>query len=364
MTALPSWQVSGPRARDELVHWSDARLEDGELGTIPALDGPPPPGRTRLIDGGGVNVRCAPGPFDSSPAWYVHGLGGSSNDWTRLAAALAPRATGYSLDLPGSGRSDPPPGRRHSPAADARVVARTVERVSGGPVHLVGNSYGGIVATVMAASRPDLVRTLTLLAPAVPDLRLTRDRGADPRLGLLLMPGTAGVAHRRLAAIAPMARARGMAQMCFGHPEAITDAQFARAAREHAWRTALPWAHETTVATLRGLMRDHLRPGGRSFTALAARIVVPTLVVWGTRDRLVDVRLARRTASAFPDTRLLVLAECGHVPQMEQPEQTARAMAALWQDASGRSRDRLTRPPNHDRPGAPPQGNRTPVAAS
>ena len=64
-------------------------------------------------------------------------------------------------------------------------------------MHLVGNSYGGVVATLLAARRPDLVRTLTVLAPAVPDLRLTRDRGADPRLGLLLVPGTAGLAHQR-----------------------------------------------------------------------------------------------------------------------------------------------------------------------
>ena len=128
-------------------------------------------------------------------------------------------ATGYSLDLPGSGRSDPPPGGRYSPLLDADLVGRTIEQVAGGPVHLVGNSYGGLVATLLAARRPELVRTLTLISPAVPDLRLTTDRGADPRLGLLLLPGTARLAHQRLSTIAPMARARGMGELCFGHPE-------------------------------------------------------------------------------------------------------------------------------------------------
>src|SRR5699024_10555304 len=133
----------------------------------------------------------------------------------------------------GSGRSDPPPGGRYSPLVDADLVGRTIEQLADGPVHLVGNSYGGLVATLLAARRPELFRTLTLVAPAVPDLRLTTDRGADPRLGLLLVPGTAGLAYRRLSAIAPAARARGMGELCFGHPELITDEDYEVAAAEH-----------------------------------------------------------------------------------------------------------------------------------
>lgn len=340
MTSTPSWHVAGPQVRDYLARWSTATLDEAQMGAIPGLSHPAPPGRTELILGGGVNVRREPGPAGSTPAWYVHGLGGSSTDWTRLAAALAPRATGYSLDLPGSGRSDPPPGGRYSPEVDARIVATTIERVGGGPVHLVGNSYGGVVTTLVAAGWPHLVRTLTVLAPAVPDLRLTTDRGADPRLGVLLLPGTAGLAYQRLGSIAPMARARGMGALCFGRPEVLTDRDYAPAAREHAWRARLPWVYEATIGTLRGLMSWYLRAGHRSFAAAAGRIRVPTLVVWGTRDRLVDVRLSRRAAGAFPDSRLLVLAGCGHVPQMEEPEVTARAMMARWRDSSTPAVDR------------------------
>jgi pimeloyl-ACP methyl ester carboxylesterase len=337
MTSTPSWHVAGPPVRDDLADWTTATLDEGELGTIPGLSQPAPPGRTEMIFGGGVNVRSEPGPADSTPAWYVHGLGGSSTDWTRLAATLAPRATGYSLDLPGSGRSDPPPGGRYAPEVDARIVATTIERVSGGPVHLVGNSYGGVVATLVAAGWPHLVRTLTVLAPAVPDLRLTTDRGADPRLGALLLPGTANLANQRLGSIAPMARARGMGELCFGRPEVLTDRDYALAAREHAWRSRLPWVHEATIGTLRGLMSWYLRAGHRSFAAAAGRIRVPTLVVWGSRDRLVDVRLSRRAAAAYPHSRLLVIAGCGHVPQMEEPETTARAMLARWREAAADS---------------------------
>jgi pimeloyl-ACP methyl ester carboxylesterase len=81
-------------------------------------------------------------------------------------------------------------------------------------------------------------------------------------------------------------------------------------------------------------MSWYLRAGHRAFAAAAGRIRVPTLVVWGTRDRLVDVRLSRRAAAAYPHSRLLVIAGCGHVPQLEEPETTARAMLARWRDAA------------------------------
>jgi len=245
---------------------------------------------------------------------------------------------------------------------DARIVAATIERVSGGPVHLVGNSYGGVVATLVAAGWPHLVRTLTVLAPAVPDLRLTTDRGGDPRLGLLLVPGTAGMAYQPLGSIAPMALARGMGELCFGRPELVTERDYALAAREHAWRARLPWVYESMIFTLRGLMNSYLRTGPRSFATSAGRIRVPTLVIWGARDRLVDVRLSRRTAAAYPDARLLVLAGCGHVPQMEEPEISARAMVALWRDAPTAGVDPAST--IKIRPGAPSRSAPDPVATS
>ena len=337
VTTTPAWPSQGPPNRDELATWSTAELADDTLGTIPALAAAAPDGWTEIVDGRGIFVRRESGPQDETPVWFVHGLGGSSTDWTRLSAALAPRARGYSLDLPGSGRSDPPPSGKYSPRDDADVVSSTIAQVTAGPVHLVGNSYGGVVATLVAARRPDLVRTLAVISPAVPDLRLTRDRGADPRLGLLLVPGTAGLAHRRLASIPPMARARGLGDVCFGHPELITDEDYAAAAAEHTWRADLPWTHASTIGTLRGLMAGYLRPGSSSFAAVAGRVQAPTLVVWGTRDRLVDVRLSRRAAAAYPNAELLVLAECGHVAQMEDPWSTARGILGLWRHEAHRS---------------------------
>lgn len=331
VTATQVWPTRGPAARDELAAWSTATLSDTEPGAVPGFGRPQPPGWTELVRGRGMYIRRRPGPRDTTPAWYIHGLAGSSTNWTRLAAALSPAATGYSVDLPGHGRSDPAPRGHYSLQADAELIAATIEQVSGGPVHLVGNSFGGIIATLLTAARPDLVRSLTVISPAVPDLRLTGDRGADPRLGLLLVPGTAGLAYRRLATISPLSRARGMGELCFGNPDLLSDAEYELAAEDLAWRSGLPWVFSATIGSLRALMAGYLRRGPSSFPVAAARVTVPTLVVWGTRDRLVDVRLARPTAEAFPRAELLILPGCGHVAQMEDPQTTARGVLALWE---------------------------------
>lgn len=326
------WPTDGPVARDALDAVSTAVLAD--LTTvIPGVSDEPPPGWTEVVDGQGVYLRRTPIPHDgdagSPDAWYIHGLAGSSANWTSLAGALSTRSTGYLVDLPGHGRSDPPPRGRYSLLRDADLLAVLVRRRSSGPVHLVANSMGGVIATALAARHPELVTTLTLISPAVPDLRLTRDRGADPVLALLLMPGTTRPALRRLGTIGAAARARGMGALCYGDPTLLTDADYEVAEADLAWRERVAWGHRSTLGALRALLKSYFRRSG-SFWKDAAAVHVPTLVIWGTRDRLVDVRLAERTAAAFDSSSLLVLRGVGHTAQMEAPLPTARAVAQLW----------------------------------
>ena len=63
----------------------------------------------------------------------------------------------------------------------------------------------------------------------------------------------------------------------------------------------------------------------------------PTLLVWGDRDRLVDVAIAPRAARTYPDVRLLVLPGVGHVAQMERPETVARAFLGMLEELGARS---------------------------
>ncbi|MCW0216220.1 MAG: alpha/beta hydrolase [Pseudonocardia sp.] len=299
---------------------------------LPALptDGhwPAWPGRTVPSGGVTLHVRETPG-ADEAEAVYVHGLSGSATNWTDLAGLLAPRAAGVAVDLPGFGYSRPLPSGDYSPAAHADALLCWLAG-RGKPVHLVGNSLGGMVATMVAARRPELVRTLTLVSPAFPDRRPDPRRMSDPRMALAMIPGIGRRARAQLAAAPPRARAEQVMALCFGDPTRATDARLDETAAEMVARGRQPWAGEAVSLTTKGMFASW---AGRGLWTTAARVPVPTLVVWGDRDRLISPRLAGRTARTFPDARLLMLTGVGHIAQIEVPDRVAAAVAALWDEA-------------------------------
>lgn len=101
---------------------------------------------------------------------FVHGLGGSAANWTALMARLGGDLDGEAVDLPGFGESAPPADGDLGLSGHVRAVTGYLEASGRGPVHLFGNSLGGAVAVRLAALRPDLVRSLTLVSPALPEL--------------------------------------------------------------------------------------------------------------------------------------------------------------------------------------------------
>ena len=307
-----------------------ARLSTSPLPEVdPTI--PPWPGRPVQVGGVEVFVRHTPGPDrGGEPALYVHGLGGASTNWTDLAGLLAGHLDSAAVDLPGFGRSGPVTGRNYSPARFATVVIRLIEQSGRGPVHLFGNSMGGASAVLLAAVRPDLVRTLTLISPAMPDLRPRR--GSDPLIPLLLLPGVNRLAERRLQRLTPERRARAVIEICFGDPTRVPQNRIDEAAAEVRRRNDLPWAMGAFTASLRGLAWSYLSKGERSLWQHAARVAAPTLVIWGDRDRLVDVALAPRTAGTVPDGRLLVLPGVGHTAQLEDPTTVARAFLGMLEE--------------------------------
>ena len=300
--------------------------------SLPDLDHvvPPWPGESVLLDGSAMFVRHTPARSETAePALYVHGLGGSALNWTDLSYLLADRLDGYAIDLPGFGYSDP--GRNYGIAAMTDRVIRWIEHSGRGPVHLFGNSFGGAVTVRLAAVRPDLVRTLTLISPAMPFM--------DPRrslqsrmLPVLMLPKANRLITRRLATIAPEELVTQVMAACYAEPDRLPPQRLAEAVAEVKRRYEAPWYMDAYLRTLRGLVASFFRsylPGPNSLWRLAARITAPTLVVTGRQDRLVDVRVSPAVAKLIPDSRLLVLDRVGHVAQMERPVAVARAVAAM-----------------------------------
>src|SRR3954451_4365734 len=201
------------------------------------------PAREVHVDGLRISVRITPSDDpEAEPALFVHGLGGSSHNWTDFAAVLRDHLAIEAIDLPGHGRSGP--GRRYSVDRHAEVVIRYLEVSGRGPVHLVGNSMGGAVCVVVAAKRPDLVRTLTLVSPAVPDNRLRAfPLKNDPRTALLVVPGLGEALTRYYnRRFTPEQRARATIALCFADPKRYPPQRMREAVEESRERQELPWA--------------------------------------------------------------------------------------------------------------------------
>lgn len=308
-----------------------ARLSDEQL-IDPDFTAPRWNGSYETYGGARVFVRRLPSTSpDAQRAVFVHGLGGSATNWTDVGGLLSSRLDCAAVDLPGFGRSGPAPRGNYSIGALAEVIVAGLEADGRAPVHLFGNSMGGAVALRVAATRPDLVRTLTLISPALPDLRLRRP-GTDTAMGLLLVPGISGLARRRMAAISPAGRVRGMIQVCFAQPQRVPQGRLDEAVEDMTRHQALPWSHEAFTRSLRGVALSYVSQGRRSPWQLLAQVQAPTLIVWGDQDRLVPAALAPRAARAVAQSRLLVLPGVGHCAQMEDPVATARAVLALLDD--------------------------------
>jgi pimeloyl-ACP methyl ester carboxylesterase len=314
------------------------------------------PGRHVTVGGTRLHVRetpCAAGSSQHGTVVYVHGLGGSSTNWTDLAGTLSSRWHGLAVDLPGFGRSEPLPSRDYSLRAHAATVASFLESLDG-PVHLVGNSLGGAVALTVAADHPSLVRTTTLVSPAVPDLRPAPARLGDGKLALAAIPLIGARTRRELAAEDVGTRLRRTMRLCYADPGCVSEAAFALAVAEAAERLDLPWVAEAMQRSLGGLVGTWFARGAGSLWAAAARVACPTLVVWGERDRLISVRKARRTVATVPRARLLRLPDVGHVAQMECPVLVARAILGMDDAVTA---GRWDTPDVLDRPITPAVGN-------
>jgi pimeloyl-ACP methyl ester carboxylesterase len=124
--------------------------------------------------------------------------------------------------------------------------------------------------------------------------------------------------------------------MCYFAPERMPPERRRDAVVEAARRATLPWSDAAFAGSLRGLIGSYGGPGRRGLWSEAAAVAAPVLLVWGRHDRLVPVAVADRAVRTFPDARLVVFEDVGHVSQMEKPEETAAAVRRFLDDSRRR----------------------------
>jgi pimeloyl-ACP methyl ester carboxylesterase len=267
----------------------------------------------------------------------VHGMTGDATNWTDLMAELTPEFDAVAVDLPGSGFSPPPSTRRgYSITELAQTVIELIEelgRESGreGPVHLIGNSMGGAVSVRVAARRPDLVRTLTLVSAALPDRRPHRQTAHFP---VIALPGLGMRLIRQFARLPAEDRIAGVLRTCYYDPAKVHPARVALAVAELRRRDGLGYDVEVVASAARALVTETFRPHAFSLWRDAERLRMPVLVLFGDHDQLVSPRLAVRAVRAFRGGRVIVLPGTGHLGQMEHPAK----VASLFREMSDSTR--------------------------
>ncbi|MFE3448639.1 alpha/beta fold hydrolase [Nonomuraea sp. NPDC059194] len=266
---------------------------------------------------GDVFVRSTP-EGGAEQAVFVHGLAGSATNWTDLMDRLRDLVTGHAIDLPGAGFSPAPADGDYSVSAHARAVVGLLERT--GPAHLFGNSLGGAVCVAVAATRPDLVRSLTLVSPALPDLV---PRYGPARVAASAAPRLGEWVAERLRFLPAEQRVNASLAMCYADVSLVHPARVREAVEELRRRDGLPYAGMALIGSARGIVAEYFRRGERNLWRQAARVTAPTLIIHGRRDRLVRPGTAQRALKSFPQVRLVLLRNAGHVAQMEAPEAVA-----------------------------------------
>jgi pimeloyl-ACP methyl ester carboxylesterase len=274
----------------------------------------PAAGRVHLLETGTGN-----------PAVVLHGTGNSAGfllpllDQLHGVQATAP-------DLPGVGLSDPVdlPRARYREAAVAWLdgLLDTLELPSAA---LVGHSGGGVWALWYALAHPDRVRRLVLLGPpALPGTRcpLPLRLATTPGMGALV----SRLAPPSPKAVLRLASVMGERATLTARPD-LVDLLVAEA-RD-------PVADRAAKAELRALISPLalLSPSGwrrrvRLQPGELGRLAVPTLVIWGERDPLGGVPVARALTRLIPDARLEVL-PTGHGPWLGRPVETATAITGF-----------------------------------
>lgn len=290
--------------------------------TLPASQAPPAPVPTAAD---AAAASFAPqmhadvsGPASGRPVLLLHGWGSSA---ALMAAAGRPlaEATGgramrvYALDLPGHGRTPPPPrlpsGEAWGVPEYAALVAHYIREHGLAPVPIVGHSNGGRIALTMASdvATAALISKLVLVSPS--GVTPPRSAGYHARrayVALLKAPF-------RLVPAGPL-RERGLAW--------LRTTVYWRLVSSGDYAQASDAMRETFVKTVNHLVDNRL-----------GQVRVPTLILWGDADTAVVRVQVDVLAREIPDAGLLVLPGAGHYGYLDAPDTYAAAVGNFLLDA-------------------------------
>ena len=277
----------------------------------------------RNIDVGGLPIHyLAAG--EGPPLVLLHALGESALDWRWVLPALAHTNRVYAPDLPGFGYSTKP-SAEYSPDFFARFVSAYLDALGLDRTAVVGNSIGGLAALRLALSEPARVGALGLVASA----GLGREITYALRLPTLPGYGEAAVAWGKTP-MGAFQRAWSRVPLLFGRPERVPGEWIT----EQTQIAQLPGFTEATMVALSA----QVDMGGQREVLVdqLPHLGMPTLIIWGERDRVFPYAQGQKAASSLRQGVLELIPTCGHLPHVEQPERFVSTLGEFLSDQQPR----------------------------
>ncbi|WP_297790561.1 alpha/beta fold hydrolase [uncultured Marinobacter sp.] len=249
---------------------------------------------------------------NGTPVVLLHGFGANKDNWIRFAGELTDDFNVYAIDLPGHGDSSKELDLGYRFEDQVQHVSRIIAALDIDQPHMMGNSMGGAITALYAATFPGQVRSAVLFDPAgifEYDSELVElvTEGDNP-----LIPKKPGDFDRLL--------------------------DFALEKRPFAPWPILDVMEEKAIANrevnevIFAAIRDSgYEPGFRNDIE---RIEAPVLVVWGKKDRVINYRNSDIFVERIPHARKVLLDGVGHAPMIEVPEESARLFRQFIQSSN------------------------------
>ncbi|BES73325.1 alpha/beta fold hydrolase [Marinobacter nanhaiticus D15-8W] len=263
------------------------------------------------VDGRTIAYLHNQTPRDGDTLVLLHGFAANKENWLRMAGYLTESYNVYAIDLPGHGESNRDLERDYSIDAQVGYVRAILDALVLERVHMVGNSMGGAITALYAATYPDRIITATLLDPAG------------------IFEYDSELVSRVLDGDNPLIVSKP------GDFERLVDFALEQ-------KPFVPWPMYSVMeeeALSRKAINEHIflqiRDSGYqpAFRNALASITAPVLVIWGKEDRVINYRNADVFAERIPRARKVLLENVGHAPMIEVPAKTA-SLVVDWIESS------------------------------
>jgi pimeloyl-ACP methyl ester carboxylesterase len=258
------------------------------------------------------------------PVVLIHGMVNSSRHWEQVALRLADRYTVIAPDLIGHGDSATPRGD-YSLGAHAAVIRDVLSAIGVERATIVGHSLGGGVAMQFFWQFPQRTERLVLVSSG------GLGQEVSPLLRTVSLPGAS-------KALSVLAHRRALDALWAAGGRLKKQGVYVRAVVRALRPLERPGAREAFLQTLRAVIDRHgQRVSARDRLYLLE--TMPTLVVWGGRDRTIPVEHGRATHEAVSHSRFEIIERAAHFPHLEDPGALAEILADFIESTEPASLD-------------------------